>query len=139
VGKLALALAILAFGGMAARAAEETKPEPLKVELNAAETAGGKCRLSFVVQNGSPAGLDSLKLDLVVFGKDGAIQRRLLTEMGPVRPSKTVVRTFEVEGDCGGIGSILLNEVPGCTPASFGDCLDRMTLSSRVANLRFYK
>jgi hypothetical protein len=111
----------------------------IRVELNAAESAAGRCRLSFVVENASTIAVEALKLDLAVFGRDGAIQRRLLTEMGPVRALKTVVRTFEVEGDCAGIGSVLVNDVTACALAALGDCLDRLNLSSRLAELRLFR
>src|SRR5580704_2979035 len=67
-------------------AASSMAEEPFRLELNAAEAEAGKCRLSFVVENPSAAAIDALKLDLAIFGRDGAIRRRLLTEMAPVRP-----------------------------------------------------
>jgi hypothetical protein len=112
---------------------------PIQVELNAAEGAAGKCRLSFVVENASMTPIETVKLELVLFGRDGVIRRRLLTEMGPVRDQKTVVRTFEVEGECTAIGSILVNDVTACAPAAPSDCLERLALSSRVPDLRFFK
>jgi len=113
--------------------------EPVKVELNAIENAGGKCRLSFVVENGTGVAIDSVKLDLAIFGRDGAIALRLLTEMAPLRANKTVARSFDVDDDCSAIGSILVNDVTACAPAALGDCLDRLSLSSRISNLRFFK
>jgi hypothetical protein len=130
-----LAFSSLILGTLPIAAADE----PLKVELNAVEGGAGKCRLSFVAENPSATPVDSLKLDLAIFGRDGVIQRRLLTEMAPVRPRKTVVRSFDVEGDCAAIGSILVNEVTACAPASLGDCLDRLSLSSRLPELRLFK
>jgi hypothetical protein len=109
------------------------------VELNTIESSENRCRMSFVVENRSEGGLDSMKLDLVVFGADGGIMRRLLTEMGPLRPIKTVVRTFVVDADCRQIGAILLNDVAACTAASTGTCVDRIELSSRVKDIRLYK
>jgi hypothetical protein len=113
--------------------------DAIHVELNAAESAAGKCRLSFVVENGSAIPVEALKLDLAIFGRDGVIKRRLLTEMAPVRAGKTVVRSFELEGECAGIGSVLVNDVSGCAPVSLGDCLDRLSLASRIADLRLFK
>src|SRR5207244_9309919 len=55
------------------------------VELNTVEPVENRCRLNFVNENKSDAAVDSMKLDLVVFGSDGGILRRLITEMGPVR------------------------------------------------------
>ncbi len=112
---------------------------PIVVELNVAESAQSHCRLSFVVENKGDKAIDTLKLDLAVFGQDGGILRRLVVEMGPLRAAKTVVRTFDIEPDCPQVGSILLNDVTACAPGDPGSCLDRLTLSSRPANIKLYK
>ena len=112
--------------------------EKLLVELNSIEGADNRCRLNFVIQNKSDSALESMKLDLVAFGTDGSILRRLLTEMGPVRSAKTIVRTFAVEAEWQ-IGSILVNDVTACAPGEPGACLDGLGLSSRLQALRLYK
>lgn len=111
----------------------------VRLELNAAETAEKTCRLTFVAENQSPGALESLKLDLAVFNPQGIIQRRLVTEMGPLRAAKTMVRTFVLEGPCGEIGSILVNDVIACAPSDAGACLDGLDLASRLKDVRFYK
>lgn len=126
---------LLAFVPAAAFAAGDLA----RVELNAAETENGKCKLTFVIENKTDKALESLKLDLVTFDPDGIAYKRLTTEMGPVRPMKTIVRIFLVEGDCGKIGSVLLNDVTGCAPADTATCLDGLALSSRVKGVRLYK
>ena len=118
-----------------ALAAEET----LLVELNTIESAETRCRLDFVIENKSTTALESMRLDLVVFGSDGGILRRMLTEMAPVRPAKTIVRAFLVDADCRQIGSILVNDVAGCVPGDAAGCLDSLDLSSRLKSIRFYK
>ena len=109
------------------------------VELNAVETSENGCRLNFVIENKFEQALDSMKLDLVVFGADGAIMRRFITEMAPLRPMKTVVRTFSVETECTQISAILVNDVTACVPIDPNACLDRLELSSRVKTIRLYK
>src|SRR5262245_27341043 len=100
------------------------------VELNTIEPVESRCRLNFVIENKSDAAIDSMKLDLVVFDSDGGILRRLLTEMGPVRPVKTIVRAFVIDAECAKIGSVLVNEVNACEPGHAYSCLDGFTLSS---------
>src|SRR5690349_15662604 len=78
--------------------------QKFSIELNTVEPVENRCRLNFVIQSKSDKELESMKLDLVVFGPDGAIQRRLLTEMGPVRPRKTNVRTFVIDVECDHMG-----------------------------------
>jgi hypothetical protein len=111
----------------------------LMLELNSIEPIDHRCRLNFVIENRSERGIDSMKLDLVAFGTDGGILRRLLTEMAPVRPAKTVVRSFLVDAECGQLGAILVNDVTSCAPGEPGVCLDGLVLSSRLQSLRFYK
>ena len=119
----------------AALAAEGT----FLVELNTVESVENRCRLNFVIENKSDVAVDSMKLDLVVFGSNGGILRRLLTEMGPVRPLKTIVRAFVIDAECDRIGSILVNEVTACAPGNPNGCLDELALSSRLKELRFHK
>jgi len=83
--------------------------------------------------------MHTLKLHLIVFGREGAIRHRMIVEMGPIRATKTIVRSFDVEADCGEISSILLNDVTACAPGEPGVCLDRLTLSSRSLTIRFFK
>src|SRR5262249_27963644 len=85
--------------------------EKVLVELNSIESADNRCRLNFVVENKSRIAIESMKLDLVGFGTDGAILRRLITEMAPVRAAKTVVRAFIVDVDCHQLGAVLVNDV----------------------------
>ena len=113
--------------------------EKFLIELNSIEAVENRCGLNFVIENKSDMAIESMKLDLVVFGPDGGIVRRLLIEMGPVRPLKTIVRTFAVDNDCAQIGSILVNQVTACTPGNPNTCLDDLAVSSRLKELRFYK
>lgn len=110
-----------------------------RLELNAAETAENRCRLTFLIENKTSKAIDSLKLDLALFNPEGVIQRRMIAEMGPVRGSRTNVRTFSTDGDCGLLGSILVNDVTACTPGEAAACMDGLALSSRVKTIRLYK
>jgi hypothetical protein len=113
--------------------------EKVLIQLNSIESAENRCRLNFVVENKSNAAIDSLQLDFVAFGTDGGILRRFVSEMGPVRAAKTMVRAFSIDVDCRQIGSILINDVTACAPAAPGTCLDGLGLSSRIEALRLYK
>ena len=113
--------------------------EKVLIELNSIESADNRCRLNFVVENKSRVAIESMKLDLVVFGTDGGILRRLVTDMGPVRAIKTVVRVFVFDDECRQMAAILVNDVAACTPGEPGACLDGLSLSSRVKALRLYK
>ena len=83
--------------------------------------------------------VESLKLDLALFNTEGAVYRRMLVDMAPVRPAKTIVKTFSTEGDCAQLGSLLVNEVTACQPGDPATCQDQLSLSSRVKNVKFFK
>jgi len=113
--------------------------DPVHVELNALESTEGRCRLTFVIENRGKTAVETLKLDLALFNTEGAVYRRMLVDMAPLRPAKTIVKTFSTEGDCTQLGSLLVNEVTACQPGEPSTCQDQLSLSSRVKNVRFFK
>ncbi len=108
------------------------------VELNTFESTERECRITFVLEN-KGASFDSLRLDLVVFNTESVVYRRMITEMGPVRAGRTVVRTFAIETKCAQVGGILVNDVAACVPGDPNTCLDGLTLTSRIKGVRLYK
>ena len=118
----------------AAQAAEQN----VRVELNTLESTENQCRMTFVVENKS-ASLDSLKLDLVVFNTESIVYRRLITELGPVRAGRTIVKTYAIETKCAQVGAVLVNDVSACMPGDTNACLDGLSLTSRVKDVRLYK
>src|SRR4051812_5727560 len=97
-------LTILLLLAPPAMAAPALPNEPIRLELNAAESVQSRCRLSFVIENKSETPIETLKLDLGVFNREGIIQRRLVAEMGPVLRVKTMIKAFELDGDCSQVG-----------------------------------
>jgi hypothetical protein len=132
--RLGLALLVTLAALMPAHAQDS-----VRVELNTVENADNRCRMTFVIENKTSHAVDSLKLDLALFNAEGAVFRRMVTDMGPVRAAKTVVKTFATDGDCAQLGSLLVNEVTACTPGEPNACLDQLALSSRVKAVRLYK
>jgi hypothetical protein len=123
-----------------ARAADapEMTLELNKLEPVPATAAGGTagCRAYLVASNpeGGPK-LDALRLDLVLFGADGVIARRIALDVGPVMPGRIQVRPFELHNlPCDSIGQILVNDALICKVdgADQTNCLDRVKMSSRV-------
>jgi len=122
-----------------AAAASAAPNDPVRVELNLAESVQNKCRLSFLIENKSETPIDRLTPDLAIFNREGIIQRRLVAEMGPVYRSKTIIKTFEIDGECGQIGSSLVNDITAWAPGDPGLCLDRLVLSSRVPSISLFR
>jgi hypothetical protein len=129
-----LLLSVLMSAG--AKAQEE---ELARIELNATEPDGNRCRMTFLIEHKSSRTIDSLKLDLALFNPEGVIQRRMIIEMGPLRGKRTHVRQFSNDSECSQLGAILVNDVSACTPGEPTACMDALALSSRVKNVRLYK
>lgn len=135
----ALAAALLLLPTLA-RAQEEP---PLALELNklepiaAAPGGAAGCR-AYLVANNPEGGarIDVLRLDLVLFGTDGVIVRRIALDVGPVAPGRTQVRPFELRDvPCDSIGQILVNDTLLCKVGGTDrtDCIDRIRTASRVS------
>ena len=129
LGTLALATALVTSSSAIAEGA-------LDVELNKLEPVENACRSYLVFKNGTGIAYTSLRLDLVLFGKDGIIVRRLALEAAPRAPGKTTVKLFDVQGiSCGDIGQMLLNDVTLCKDASGerNDCGMAINVSSKAS------
>lgn len=131
IGFPVIGLAGVAFPGISL--AQGAKP--ITLELNKLEAKDKGCRAVFLVDNTTDAALQSLKLDLVFFGTDGVMIRRLVVDFAPLPPAKKRVKAFDFESPpCGALGSILLNDVAECRGdgGPIADCLQRLDVSSRA-------
>ena len=125
-GLAAMAAGIVLVGRVAAQdsaAVQDTAiPPTLGVELNKLEQTGAACRSYMVLSNRTGVTLDQLSLDLVVFDRDGVIDRRLAVELGPVQAGRMRVKVFDMADlDCGRVARILLNDVLSCSPDRVDD------------------
>lgn len=106
---------LLVLSAADAAHAADLADKKLLVELNKLEPAGGDCRTTWVLSNGTDKDLDSLKLDIVAFDKDGIVARRVAAEMGPIAQTHTRVKLFDLKSiACGDVGRILMNGVLAC-------------------------
>jgi hypothetical protein len=113
----------------------------LGIELNKLEPAEAACRAYLVFENRTQTEYRSLKLDLVMFGNDGVIIKRLAVEGGPLAKDKTSVKLFEItDVTCDRIGRVLMNDVISCEDAMGArqNCADEVVTSSRSA-VSFFK
>jgi hypothetical protein len=135
------ALAIIAFllpSGLRAQEEPAIALELNKLEPVAAAPGGtAGCQAYLVATNPDNAPrVDALRLDLVMFGTDGVILRRIALDVGPLQPGRKQVRPFELRGQaCDGIGQVLVNDTLMCKIAGADrtDCMDRLKTSSRVS------
>jgi hypothetical protein len=109
--------------------------EQVRLELNKSEEQGSGCRLYLVLDNGTDTNFDGYKLDLVLFGKDGVIARRLALDVAPLRPRKKTVKLFDVASlACPALGSILVNDILSCKAGATepANCIDAVAVESRT-------
>jgi hypothetical protein len=130
-------VAIVIAGGLMAPTAGAALAgdESVRIELNKLEDKDGSCRVHLVLENASATSFEGYKLDLVLFGPDGIIARRLAVDVAPLRAHKKSVKLFDVDGlSCGAVGAVLLNDVLGCRSGTGerSDCVDTLAVSSRA-------
>ena len=96
-----------------------------------------------VLGNAGAEALDPVRLDLVLFGRDGVVARRLALDVGPLPHGRTQARIFDLAAQpCEGIGQVLLNDILACggaDAATRNACIDRSVLASRVDRVAFQK
>jgi hypothetical protein len=110
--------------------------QTLDIELNKLEDIEGQCAASLLLTNRMSETLDAVRFDLYVFDKAGVIVRHLLLDTGPMRTDKTTVASFGLlDGPCGNIGRLLVNDVPVCRTAKGADldCVAALNPTSRAA------
>ncbi|PLX44013.1 MAG: hypothetical protein C0605_03335 [Hyphomicrobiales bacterium] len=108
----------------------------INVELNTAKQTDDTCTLSFVFRNGLATPIEAMTLEVVLFDKDGLVDKFLRLKTGPLPTAKLRVKQFALKGrQCASLSRILINGVPDCsggklTPAQ---CLGALNPSSRAA------
>ncbi|MEM7519990.1 MAG: hypothetical protein AAF307_03035 [Pseudomonadota bacterium] len=107
----------------------------LNLELNAADTVGESCRLTFLLSNGLPDDVESLVAETVLFSDQGGVVLLTLFDFGELPAGRPRVRQFQVpETSCDRLGQVLVNGFDTCTigGAASGTCQDALSLSSRM-------
>ena len=118
------------------RSATGAPDESIQAELNKLEPNNGNCRAYLVLENNSIRTFEALKLDVVIFGTDGIVEKRLAVQAAPLAAGKTSLKVFDVGGlPCERIGRLLLNDVLDCADEAGrrDDCLALLSTTARAA------
>lgn len=133
------ALVGLAIFGSAGPLFAQSSPSPsggFSLELNRLDGVGGDCRVTLVEKNGTASAFAALKLDLVVFDKEGLVVKRVGVDAGPLKVGRTVVKTFDLKAiACQSVGRLLVNDVLSCDAEGLAAdaCLDAVEPRSRAS------
>ena len=96
-------------------AAETPAPSGLAIELNAAETLGADCKLSFLITNSLTTPLDKAVFETVLFDQNGTVDRLTLFDFGALPVGRPRVRQFVVpQTSCENLGRVLFNGAQTC-------------------------
>ena len=130
------ALAVsLALAPLAAVAQSDTPPPSLMIELNTLQDVGAACRLTFVVENHTGAGIETASFETVIFDQSGAVHSLSLFTFRDLPADRPRVRQFDLPGiGCDVVGKALINGANSCVVdgADSPVCHDALTLSSRT-------
>ena len=96
-----------------------TPGEPaFAIELNKVETVENTCTAYFIVRNTTADLLAQVNVQLFVFDTPGQIQGAFTLPFADVRPNSEKVGVFQLaQGDCAGIGRVLINDIADCQGA----------------------
>jgi hypothetical protein len=130
---ISTAAALLLTMNCASAWAQEAVAQPsIEIELNKVQSEVNGCSLFFVVKNLRTTALEELRLEFIVFAKDGSIARRLVADLGPLKPARTTVKVFKTEDKCETIDGLLINAAKSCGKELKVDaCLDTIRPSAR--------
>ncbi|SFD78188.1 hypothetical protein [Roseivivax sediminis] len=115
-------------------AQEELGPR-LSIELNAAETDGAACKMSFVVVNGHDSDISKAVFETVLFDAEGQVDRLTLFDFGALPTGRPRVRQFVISGTpCDGLGRVLFNGADTCEAEALDPaaCATDLRLESRT-------
>lgn len=138
----AIAAAALHLAAAASAHAQTDTAQPagaLSLELNAAQPSEKGCRLTFVVNNGLAADIRSASFELVLFDKDGVVDRITALSFKEMPEGKTKVSRFDLSGvECGKLGRVLINSVTECEGDGIQpDACSRQLKTSTKAGIEF--
>lgn len=131
------AASIAALGAFSAGPAfAQDNPEFVLELNNAAETAAGDCRLTYVASNRTGQELGQTAYEVAVFNAAGVVSRILVLEFGALTVGKTKIVQFDLGGQpCTDISRIVVNDVADCALADGsgqGDfCLSGLVTESK--------
>lgn len=119
---------------LTAQAAAQDLSGEISLELNQAEPIEtGGCRLAVVATNGLERPMNALELEVVIFDKNGLVNRFLSLEFSRISAGKTKVLQFDLAEACNDLSRLHVNDVQNCVPPSVEDvyCPDLLKLSNR--------
>ena len=126
-------LLLISLSLPAAALAEEVPM--LDIELNAADTLDGACRLTFVLKNGLEDDIDELVAETVLFSDEGQVVLLTLFNFGALPAGRPRVRQFQVpDTSCDRIGQVLVNGMNSCRigGTDVATCQNALNLSNRI-------
>lgn len=127
-----LALLSLVIAPLAANAQAESG---VHIELNATDTIGESCRLTFLLTNSLDQDVDKIVAETVLFSDQKQVVLLTLFDFAALPAGRPRVRQFQVPNvSCDRLSQVLVNGISTCTQGGEQStaCQDTLRLSSRV-------
>lgn len=135
-GRILTAAFALSIASCGLAGAEDAVPaHSLELQLNSMQPSDKGCRFTFVVANGLGSDLDKAAFEIVLFNRDGQVDRLTVLDFQGLPSGKTKVRQFDFSGtDCAGIGRVLVNDATECKGDGLDPraCIDRLHTATKA-------
>jgi hypothetical protein len=90
-------------------------PPGIGIELNAGDTIGANCRLTFVATNALPDAVEQAVFETVLFSDEGRVALMTLFDFGALPAGVPRVRQFQIPDiACNRLGMVLVNGADTC-------------------------
>lgn len=127
---MALAASI-GTGGLAQ--AQKSSPA-ISIELNNLKPSQTGCQIIFVIKNDLGTKLEKASYEVVLFNKEGLVDRMTIFDFQTLDVGKTKVRQFNLSGtDCTKISRVLINDAKECKGAAVDACMSNLITNNRTA------
>ncbi len=131
----AVLAALVATNPLLASAQDASAPPQLSIELNAVDTIGESCRLTFLLTNSMATDIDKFVAETVLFSDQGTVELLTLFDFAALPKGRARVRQFQVpDVSCDRLGMVLFNGADTCdgTDHTATSCTAALRLTSRT-------
>lgn len=132
--RCALTAAMISGAAFNAASQEKGNTGQLSLELNALAPSGEGCLATFMVKNEFATALDQVAFEIVLFDKQGLVDRLMVLDFSPLDTGKTRVRQFDLpQTSCEGISRVLINDAASCKGQGVeaSACIENLATKSR--------
>jgi len=125
---------VLALGTTLQTTAQSQPGSPaISIELNRIHSSDKGCQITFVLKNDFTENIEKASYEVVLFNKEGLVDRMTIFDFQSLPASKTKVRQFDLKGtDCNRVSRILINGAKECKVKNRMICSQSLRLKNKT-------